>query len=493
METKRGKVQAMNDRKQIPTFKADYLDHVPPKAIDLEASVLGTIMQYPGNIYEIADILTPDAFYKDEHQKVCNAIMSLFETNRKIDLMTVTEKLRSLKQLDEIGGALFVTQLSANIYPPSHLKEHYYIVFQKYIQREMIRDAQEALVNLFDDSIDLEMMIAWQNEKVDKINEKVAGKRQFTHISTAIAKSEEALKEREKASKENKLVGIKTPVRGLDQKFQGWKTNVYVTAASSGEGKTAAALAYVKTAAETGKACLVYSLEMQDVTLADRLILAEADIDEYHFQSGYMSKAEWVEFNRAKARLSKLPIYIDDNPIVNFTYIKVHSRMMKKRGLCDMIVLDYLQIAETEKDSSREREIAKFMRNCVILKKELDVPVHILSQINKDYDNRKTKRPTLGMARESGAIVQDADAVIFVYRPEYHGIMENEDGVSWKGHGLFIVAKNRNGPTGDVDFSYNTSVTKITNWEDPRGFQKPEVKAPPKNPELYDIRDESPF
>jgi len=463
---------------------------IPPQSIDLEESVIGTLLQFPGSIYEIADDLTVDAFYKDQHQKILQAILLLFEANHKIDLLTVTEKLRSLKQLENIGGAVYITKIASRLYPPSHLKEHYGIVFQKYIQREIIRDSSEKLAIAFDESVDLNDLIDMVNKGADDINDKIAGKKQFSHISTVINKSLEALREREKAAKEKKLTGIKTPVIGLDQKFQGWRTNVYVTAASSGEGKTAAALAYIKTAAEMGKFCIIYSLEMQDITLADRLFLAEADIDEYHFQSGFMSNADWIEVNKAKDKLSKLPIYIDDSPVVNYTYIKVHSRMMKKKGMCDMIVIDYLQLAETEKDASREREVAKFMRNLVILKKELDVPIHVLSQLNRLYDDKKGKRPHLGMLRESGAISQDADAVIFVYRPEYHGIITDENGNPWKGHGIFIVAKNRNGPIGDVDFAYNNSVTKITNWKDPREFQMKSVDVViKKDPEVNDIDD----
>jgi replicative DNA helicase len=411
-----------------------------------------------------------------------------------VDILTVSEELRKQKQLDEVGGPLYVAQLTNSISSSSHILTHYRIVFQKYIQREIIRDAAEKSSWAFDESIELDELIEKMNKGVDDINEKVAGKKQSSHISAILNKSMESLRERELAAKDNKIVGIRTPVIDLDKKLQGWKTNVIVIAAASGEGKTAAALSIAKKAAEHGTPTCIFSLEMQDITIADRLILAEADINEYNFRSGYVSHEDNISIEKARTRLSKLPIYVDDNPIVNFTYIKVHSRIMKKKGLCGLVIIDYLQLAETEKEASREREVAKFMRNLVILKKELNIPIIVLSQLNRMYEDKR-KRPILSMLRESGSISQDADIVIFVYRPEYHGILEDHNGDSTKGRGIFIVAKHRNGPTGDVPFAYNDSVTKIYNYVDPNKFKPMESnrdrQLPPERnaPDIVDIPD----
>jgi replicative DNA helicase len=469
---------------------------IPPQAQDIESAVLGALILHGDSIYDIADILTADAFYRDEHQKICQAIINLFESNRKVDMLTVSEELRKQKQLDEVGGPVYIAQLTNSVSSSSHILTHYRIVFQKFIQREIIRDAAEKSTWAFDESIELDELIEKMNKGVDDINEKIAGKKQSSHISTILNKSMESLRERELAAKENKIVGIRTPVIDLDKKLQGWKPNVIVIAAASGEGKTSAALAIAKKAAEYGCPVCIFSLEMQNITLADRLILAEADINEYNFRSGYVSREDNVAIEKAKAKLSKLPIYSDDNPITNFTYIKVHSRIMKKKGLCGLVIIDYLQLCETEKDASREREVAKFMRNLVILKKELNVPIIVLSQLNRMYEDKRSKRPTLAMLRESGSISQDADIVIFVYRPEYHGILQDHDGNNTKGKGIFIVAKHRNGPTGDVPFSYNDSVTKIYDYVDPNRFQpmnaNKDRQLPPErnDPDIVDIPDE---
>lgn len=464
-----------------------------PSAIEVEEAVLGALLINPSAIYDIADDFTPECFYKESNQFIAQSIASLFDQSKKVDLLTVQEYLKSQKQLEQVGGPVYLMQLMGKISSASHIKDHYRIIFQKYIQREAIKFAGELNSCSFDDSIDLEEIIEKLNKGTDQINEKIAGKKQSSHISTILNKSMESLRERELAAKDNKIVGIRTPVIDLDKKLQGWKTNVIVIAAASGEGKTAAALAIAKKAAEHGTPTCIFSLEMQDITIADRLILAEADINEYNFRSGYVSREDNVSIEKAKSKLSKLPIYVDDNPIVNFTYVKVHSRIMKKKGLCGLVIIDYLQLAETEKDASREREVAKFMRNLVILKKELNVPIIVLSQLNRMYEDKR-KRPTLAMLRESGSISQDADIVIFVYRAEYHGILEDHDGNSTKGKGIFIVAKNRNGPTGDVNFSYNESVTKIYDYADPNKFKLIESyrdrQLPPERDDVNDLPDE---
>lgn len=354
-----------------------------PSAIEVEEAVLGALLINPSAIYDIADDFTPECFYDESNQIIAQSIANLFDQSKKVDLLTVQEYLKSRKQLEQVGGPVYIMQLMSKISSSSHIKDHYRIIFQKYIQREAIKFAGELNSCSFDDGVDLEEIIEKLNRGTDQINEKIAGKKQASHISQIINKSESALKKREEAAKQNKISGIRTPTIGLDKKLQGWKPNVIIIAATSGEGKTAVMLAAAKKAAEEGKWVNIYSLEMEDVTLGDRLVLAEADIDEGRYASGYMTKEDWVSFYKAKARLSKLPIIVDDNPVVGFMYIKTHSRINKKKGMCDIIMIDYIQLGLMEKDMSREREIAKFMRNLVILKKDLLVPIIALSQLNK--------------------------------------------------------------------------------------------------------------
>ena len=390
-----------NPRQNKPAFTAIDFGKVPPQAVDLEESVLGTILSYHNSIYDIADLFTPDAFYTNEHQIIAQAILTLFDANKKIDLLVVTEELRRLKQLDEVGGPLYVTQLLSKGVVASHILQHYQIVFQKYIQREIIRDTSEKQAMAFDESIDLDELIEGLNKGVDDINEKVAGKKQASHISSLVKKSREALKKREQAAKNNKITGIKGPLIELDKLTQGFQPGVYTIAARPGQGKTAVSLSIGKSAAVDGHPCCFYSLEMDAVRLADRLIMGEADIPENNFRTGYMAVKDWIEFDKATERLSKLPIYIDDNPIVGTRYIKSHARTMQKRGLCDIIIIDYLQLADMDSygKDNREREVAKTMREFKIISKQLQIPVIVLSQLNRVIEGRD-KRPNLTNLRE---------------------------------------------------------------------------------------------
>lgn len=469
-----------------------------PSAIEVEEAVLGALLINPSAIYDIADDFTPECFYDESNQIIAQTIANLFDQSKKIDLLTTQEYLKSKKQLEKIGGPIYLMKLMSKISSSAHIKDHYRIIFQKYIQRESIKFAGELNACSFDEGVDLEEIIDKLNRGVDQINEKIVGKKQASHISQILNKSELALKKREEAAKQNKISGIRTPTVGLDKKLQGWKPNVIVIAATSGEGKTAVMLAAAKKAAEEGKWVNIYSLEMEDVTLGDRLILAEADISAERYASGYMSKEDWTQFYKAKEKLSKLPIICDDNPVVGFTYIKTHSRINKKKGMCDLIMIDYIQLGLMEKEASREREIAKFMRNLVILKKDLGVPIIALSQLNKVYEDKR-KRPTLANLRESGAIGQDADIVIFIYRMWHHGIKEDSDGNSTEGMGIFIVAKHRNGPTGDVKFKHNPSLTKISDWVDPNQFGNQPIsnrdrQLPPEKDDVEpEIQGDLPF
>jgi replicative DNA helicase len=373
--------------------------------------------------------------------------------------------------LDEIGGPLFLSQLSSKISTSSHLREHYFYGYQAYVKRTLIQSAEQIINNSFDDSTDMQDVLDLANMEVDKVNDIVQGRRVSSHISQVVKLSKDAAKNREEAAKNKRVVGIRTPLPDLDRYTQGWQTGLYVLAARPSMGKTAIALAMAKSGALDKAPVCIYSLEMTSTRLSDRLIMGEADINEYNFRSGNFRQADWLEFDKACSRLSRLPIYIDDNPIVNYRYIKSHARTMKKKGLCNMIIIDYLQLVDMDdsRNANRERQVANTTRHLKILSKELDIPVILLSQLNRVIEG-KDKRPDLSNLRESGAIEQDADTVIFIHRPIYYGIENDHNGNSWKGVGELLIRKNRDGPVGDIRFRHNESITKIYPWEDERNF-----------------------
>lgn len=475
------------------------LGKIPPQAIEAEDAVLGSLLSNPSAMYEIADLFTPEAFYKDEHQKIANAIVNLFDGSKSIDIITVGNELKRLGQLEEVGGSFYVTQLLGKAIPLSNVLHHYRIVFQKYMQREIIRTSSELLSCGYDETMDLNDLLDKTNQEVDSINDKMAGKKQASHISTLVKQSREALKKREQAAKDKKLSGIRGPLIDLDKLTQGWQPGVYVLAARPGQGKTACSLSIGKSAAVDGHPVCFYSLEMDCVRLADRLIMGEADIKENNFRTGYMAAGDWSEFEKAATRLSKLPIYIDDNPVVGTRYIKSHSRIMQKRGLCDILIIDYLQLFDMDyhEKENRERQVAKTMRELKIISKQLNLPIIVLSQLNRSIEGRD-KRPNLTNLRESGAIEQDADCVMFIHRPWYYGIKQDAEGNSWDSVGLIIVEKNREGPLGDVKFIHNPSITKIKDWVDPNKLspQQPtsnrDRQLPPEREEVNDIPDKQP-
>lgn len=487
-------------RKQNTNMLPMELGRMPPIAIEAEESVLGSLLMNPSAMYEISDLFSPESFYKDEHQKIANAISNLFDNSKSIDIITVGNELKRLGQLEEVGGPLYVTQLTTKAIPLSKVLYHYEIVFQTYIKREVIRVSSELSSCGYDDSADMKDLQDKLNSEIDAINEKIAGKKQASHISTLVKQSREALKKREQAAKDKKLSGIRGPLVDLDKLTQGWQPGVYVLAARPGQGKTACSLSIGKSAAMEGHPVCFFSLEMDAVRLADRLIMGEADMKENNFRTGYMAAGDWSEFEKAAARLSKLPMYIDGNPVVGTRYIKSHSRLMQKRGLCDLIIIDYLQLFDIEyhEKENRERQVAKTTRELKIISKQLNVPIIVLSQLNRSIEGRD-KRPNLTNLRESGAIEQDADCVMFIHRPWYYGIKQDANGNSWEGVGLIIVEKNREGPLGDVKFSHNPSITKIKDWVDPNRFtpQQPtsnrDRQLPQEKDDVNDIPDQQEF
>jgi replicative DNA helicase len=467
---------------------------LPPSAVDLEETTLGALLLSPNAIFDIADDFVPEVFYKSEHQITASAILDLFQQDKPIDMLTTSEMLRSKKQLDEIGGIVYLMKLMGAVSSASHIQEHFRIVKQKYLARELIRISSEIQGTAFDESLDLQDLLDYANGQMDSINDKATGKRMSSHISAIMEKSKESLRKREVAAKQNKLAGIKTPLIELDKLTQGWQPDVTVLAGRPSMGKTAFMLSIAKTAAMNGVPVCIYSLEMSDLSLGNRLLLSESDVDANLFRSGYIHASDWNGINKGADTLKRLPIYVDDNPVVGINYIKSHARTMHKKGRCGMLLLDYLQIATMEsagRNSNRDYQIGEFMRGLVKLKKQLGIPIIVLSQLNRDVDKFGNKRPTLSNLRESGSIEQDADNVYFIHLPWKYGIKEDHNRNSWEGNGLIIVEKQREGSLGDVRFTHNPAMTRFRDWVNPNNFspQQPISNRDRQLPPEKDVED----
>lgn len=443
---------------------------VPPQAIDLEEAVLGACMLVTAAYEDIGHILTPDCFYKEAHQKIYNAIEILSGKNEPVDILTITNQLKSIGELETVGGAYYITTLTNRVANTANMVYHAMIVYQKYVQREMIRLCSNVIQEAFEDSHfdNTETAYITASETIDNL---LAGKRADKNMMRVMQDHEEELMRRIEMGKSGELTGIRTGISKLNEFTNGWKPGeLIIVAGRPGMGKTAVALnLFTKHAGSIGKRTLFFSLEMDDLSLADRLVCSYGGIQPDHLKTGRLDIDEQNAYYSAKAQLEKLPISIDDSARVNIKHISTISRSKSRKGECDMVVIDYLQLIENKNDDyrkNREREVAEMSRSLKLLAKELKVPVMLLCQLNRGVESRGgSMRPKLGDLRESGAIEQDADMVIFPYRPEYYGIDIDDSGNSLKNVMVMVIAKNRQGRTGDVLASYSPDLTRFFDYD----------------------------
>jgi len=441
---------------------------VPPQAIEMEEVILGALMLEKTAIERIENILPKDCFYKEEHNFIYNAIYELNSQRKHIDLMTVTEQVRKNGNLDAAGGMFYIAQLTNKIASSAHIESHSYIVLEKFIRRQLIFNQSEIQNAAFDDSIDLENVenvLSMANKSIDKINDLSAGESDSQHIRDIARKCMTALEERVIKSKEGIPIGVPTGFDKLDEATTGWQPGeLIILAARPAMGKTAIMLHHAREAAKAGKSICIYSLEMTSMSLTDRMIVSIADIDAHRYKSGQLRDDEFLKIEKAIREIEEMNIYIDDNSSVSMKYVRSHSRKMKKKGKCDMIMLDYLQLVgfDNSYNKSREEKIAGASRDGKNISKELNVPVMILAQLSRDVEKRAgDKRPVLSDLRESGAIEQDADMVIFIHRPNYYGINQDADGTDISDIGKLIIAKFRNGTPDDIKFKHNKTLTRF--------------------------------
>lgn len=450
--------------------KGDFTEHgkIPPQAIDLEEAVLGSLLLDCNAIHAVINILTVDVFYKEANQAIFEAIKSLYDKNSPIDILTVTNELRNLNKLELAGGAFGVTVLTSKVVSSANIEYHTSIIIQKYLARELIRTGGEIIQLGFDDGADAFDSISKADLSIAQINEYSIRGGGFIHVSVSSDKSMENAKKREILRKDGKTSGVTTGLHDFDKITGGLqKSDLIILAARPGMGKTSIALKLAISAAKVNVPVCFYSLEMSDDRLSDNLLLSLCNVDKDKFKNGYMSQDDWNDLSYAKAELNKMPINIDPNPSVSMRYIKANSRLMHRKGKCGIIFIDYLQLADVvsdERNRNREQEIAQASRQAKIIAKDLNIPVVLLSQLNRAVESRTDKKPQLSDLRESGAIEQDADLVAFIYRPEYYGFKEDKNGNSLIGVGKIIISKHRNGSCEEINFRYNESMTHISDY-----------------------------
>ena len=440
---------------------------VPPQAIDMEEAVLGAIMLEKEAVITILDILRPESFYKDSHRKIFKAISDLSAREFPVDLYTVTEELRAHNELESVGGPVYLTQLTSKVVSAANVDYHARIVAQKYIQRELIRVSTEIQTRSFDDTWDVTELLDYSENELFQIAEGNI-KREVSPINIVI---KEAIKEIEEAGKrEDALVGTPSGFTRLDRLTSGWqKSELIIIAARPSMGKTALALSMARNMAiDHRKNVAIFSCEMSSIQLVNRLIIAETDIPGDKIRNGRLSEEEWKQLDTRIKKLVQAPIFIDDTPAISIFELRAKCRRLMAQHKLDIVIVDYLQLMSgPDNAGSREQEVSNISRSLKSIAKELNVPIIALSQLNRSVEMRGgTKRPLLSDLRESGAIEQDADMVVFIHRQEKFGIMTFEDGTSTKGIAEIILAKNRNGPVDDVRLKFREEKAQFVDIED---------------------------
>jgi replicative DNA helicase len=444
------------------------LGKIPPQAPDLEEAVLGAVMLEKDAILQIIDILKPESFYKEEHQKIFQAIVDLTSSNRAIDLLTVTEELRKKKQLDEVGGPVYITQLTSRVASAAHVEFHARIVAQKHIQRELIRVSSEIQGRAFDESTDVDDLLDFSEAELFNIaqgNIKKESQKVSVLIKEAILQIEEASK------RADSLIGIPSGFTKLDRMTNGWQnSDLVIVAARPSMGKTAFVLSMARNmAVEHNRSVAIFSLEMASLQLVNRLIVAETELPSGRIRNGKLADFEWEQLDYKIKKLVDAPIFIDDTPAISVFELRAKARRLKRQHNMDILIIDYLQLMTGTPDTrgNREQEVSTISRALKGIAKELNIPVIALSQLNRSVEIRSgSKRPQLSDLRESGAIEQDADMVLFIHRPEKYGLMEDENGNSLRGIAEIILAKHRNGPIGDVFLKFKDEFAKFVELEE---------------------------
>ncbi len=463
--------QQRNTRKKSSPapISANEFGKLPPQALELEESVLGALMIEKDAYSLVSEILKPDCFYKVANQKIYEAIMTLALHQEPIDMHTVTEQLRRSGSIDEAGGPYYITLLTAKVSSAAHLEYHSRIILQKHMARELIRISSEIQTKAFDDKTDVDDLMQEAEGKLFEISQQNL-KKDAIQINPVI---EEAIKRMQLAATQQGASGVQSGFHSLDKITSGWqRSDLVIIAARPAMGKTAFVLSMAKNmAVDYNTPIAVFSLEMSNVQLVNRLIMNVCQLEGEKIKNGQLDKYEWEKLDKDLTALINAPIYIDDTPSLSVFELRSKARRLVKEHKVECIVIDYLQLmnASGMNFGSREQEVSMISRSLKGLAKELDIPIIALSQLNRGVEGRtgiEGKRPQLSDLRESGAIEQDADMVCFIHRPEYYKITEDAAGNSLIGIAEIIIAKHRNGAVGDVQLRFKGQFAKFTNKDD---------------------------
>lgn len=443
------------------------LQKLPPQNLEAEQAVLGGILLDNTAINKVLEVLSLEDFYRESHRKIFRAMVDLSEQNEAVDAITLTDHLRRKNVLEQVGGAIYLTELLNSTPTAANVRHHAKIIRQKAVLRSLITIATEIVTQGYEDRDEVEDMVDVAERKIFAIADRRMGSR-FTTMKEAVKQGFELI---ERLYEKKELVtGVPTGFADLNKLTAGYQpADLVIIAGRPSMGKTAFSLCTAQhVAIEKGVTVAIFSLEMSKEQLVLRMLCSEARVDAQKLRTGYLAKEDWEKLTRAAGRLSEAPIFIDDSASLSILEMRAKARRLKAEHGLGLVIVDYLQLVRGRGSAeNREKEISEISRSLKALAKEIYIPVVALSQLSRAVESREKKKPTLADLRESGAIEQDADVVIFIYREELYRPCEcpKDEGCACGRRGVaeIIVGKQRNGPTDVVNLTF---ISKYTRFED---------------------------
>ncbi len=468
---KKSEQQQKAQDKKIDAISLE-MGKVPPQAIEVEEAVLGALLLEPNVAPDVLDSLSPECFYKEANRKIFSAISSLSYKHDPVDIFTVAEELKKNSVLEEVGGPLYLTQLSSKIGAAAHIDYHVKILLQKYIQREMISIAYRMQKESFDDSIPVDDLLEQSQDNLFRLAERNM-KRDTQPIQSVINTALDEISQNQ--LREDGLSGVTSGFTGIDKITLGWQaSDLIIVAARPAMGKTAFVLTMARNmAVEHNIPVAFFSLEMSSLQLVKRLLVSESGLSSEKIRGGQkLAPYELVQLNERIKDLAKAPLYIDDTPSLSIYEFRSKARKLVRTAGAKIIIIDYLQLMTGPPDlkQMREQEVSAISRSLKSIAKELNIPIIALSQLSRAVETRGgNKRPQLSDLRESGAIEQDADIVMFIHRPDYYGVQEDP---RMQGLAEIIIAKHRNGSTADVKMKFRHSEARFVDANELDNFSE---------------------
>jgi len=439
------------------------LDRLPPQSIEAEQSVLGAILLENDALTKAIEIISPEDFYREAHRKIFNVMVELFEKGEAIDLITVTDSLKRRDELDAVGGVTYLSTLASQVPTAANVRYHSRIIKEKALLRALLRSATEIAAKVYESSMEADEMVDYAERSIFDISDKRT-KTSFFTLKDVIKSSFEMIEHL--YDKKEAITGIPSGFRDLDELTTGFQPgDLIIIGGRPSMGKTALGLNIAQhVGIEMREPVAIFSLEMSKEQLAMRMLCAEAMVDSNSVRKGFIRKEDWHKLTSAAGKLAEAPIFIDDSSSITVLEMRAKARRLKiEQGGLSLVIVDYLQLMRSRGNfERREQEISEISRSLKALAKELKVPVVALSQLNRGVEQRHDRRPTLADLRESGAIEQDADVIIFLYRDEVY----NKDNPSNKGKAEVIIAKQRNGPTSTINLTFLSNCTRFMAYTD---------------------------